>query len=119
MAVAVAEAGVVGEACKLFYLLYSASTMNERRADNFENYVPDPSRNTFGELSAPQRTELTDLVVQATQNFPAEDRLRMVQEATGITSLIYGLCMIRLIDDGVLEKNTLKFERTEAISSEG
>lgn len=87
--------------------------MNERRADSFENFVLDPSRNRFGDLSTPQRTELTELVMQATQNFPAEDRFRMVQEATGISSLMYGLCMIQLIDEGVLEKNTLKFERTE------
>lgn len=87
--------------------------MNETRAEHFENYTPDRVGRTFYDLSVPQRGELSDLVVQATQNFPDEERFRLVHEATGVTSLMYGMCMINLINDGTLQRGTLLIEKNE------
>lgn len=90
--------------------------MNERRADLFKNFQAKSGRDaSYLSLSAEQRAELDGLIIQATQIEPklseVESR-QLVIDATGISPLTFSTGLIYLINDGVLEKNSLKFEST-------
>jgi hypothetical protein len=87
--------------------------MNERRAEYFEGYITRNGRDgSFNSLSENQRTELCNLILQAVLLCNTEpERRELVMEATGVSPLAFSMGTIELVNEGILERGTLKFER--------
>jgi hypothetical protein len=104
-----------GKSCKKGFMLYS-SFMEKREVNPalecvYENEI-GPNAG-FSLLSKSQKNEIEELLIAATFNyFPGKDPVTVVSEH-GIPRLSAATGLVSLINEGVLERGTLKLQIQE------